>query len=116
MRFRPEQHLRRQGDIRLVREQGNRLDCRSFVVWVRRRGPDQPPSSLSRMTAVASVAAVGNAVQRNRAKRRLREVYRRHQAQVPAGFDLLVVARSAVNRRPFPELERTFVEACGRIA
>ncbi|HEX3728791.1 MAG TPA: ribonuclease P protein component [Opitutaceae bacterium] len=116
MRFRPEQHLRRQGDIRLVREEGNRLDCRSFVVWARRRGPEQPPAAGTRMTPVASIAAVGDAVQRNRAKRRLREVYRRHQAEVPAGFDLLVVARSAVNRRPFAELERNFAEACGRIA
>jgi hypothetical protein len=29
---------------------------------------------------------------------------------------LVIVARAAVNRRPFAELERKFAEACKRIA
>jgi ribonuclease P protein component len=63
----------------------------------------------------ASIAAVGPAVQRNRAKRRLREIFRRRQDLLPAGSDMLLVARAAVNRRPFAELDQTFVEACGQI-
>jgi ribonuclease P protein component len=63
----------------------------------------------------ASIAAVGPAVLRNRAKRRLREIFRSHQDLLPAGSDLLLVARAAVTRRPFAELDQVFVEACGRI-
>ena len=113
MRFRPEQHLRRQTDIRAAREQGQRLDCRAFTVWRRERAPAEAPTALGRATAVASIAAVGSAVQRNRAKRRLREIFRRHQEVLPRGCDWLLVARAAVNRRSFAELERTFVETCG---
>jgi ribonuclease P protein component len=65
---------------------------------------------------VASGASVGGAILRNRAKRRLREVFRRHQDLLPRDADIVIVARSAVNRRPFAELERRFVEACRRIA
>ena len=116
MRFRPEQHLRRQGDIRAAREQGSREDCRSFTIWCRHRGPDETPElKLPRAGFVASIAAVGAAVQRTRAKRRLREVFRCHQHRVPPACDLLFVARNAVVRRPFAELEERFIEACRRI-
>lgn len=116
MRFRPEQHLRRQADIRAARERGRRLDCRAFTVWCREREPAETATPLARAAVVASIAAVGPAVQRNRAKRRLREIFRRHQAVLPAGCDWLIVARAAVNRRSLPDLERIFVETCGRSA
>jgi ribonuclease P protein component len=114
MRFRPEQHLRRQIDIRAAREQGRRLDCRAFTVWCRERDPAETSTPLGRATAVASIAAVGPSVQRNRAKRRLREIFRRHQAVLPQGCDWLMVSRAAVNRRSFADLERVFVEICGQ--
>lgn len=116
MRFRPEQHLRRQTDIRAAREQGRRLDCRAFTVWCRERAPGETATPLGRATAVASIAAVGPAVQRNRAKRRLREIFRRHQGALPQGCDWLMVSKAAVNRRSFAELEKTFVEICGQAA
>lgn len=116
MRFRPEQHLRRPPDIRAVREQGHRLDCRAFTVWWKPRDPAaaQGPA-LPRVCVIASTNAVGGAVQRNRAKRRLREVFRRHQLQLPPACDLLLIARAAVKTWPMPELERKFAEACAQI-
>lgn len=113
MRFRPEQHLRRPGDFRTVREQGRRLDCGAFTVWFFRREP--APAALPRVGVVASIAQVGGAVQRNRAKRRLRAVFRSHQALVPAGSDLLLVARAAVNRLEYPALEQKFTDACRKL-
>ena len=114
MRFRPEQHLRRQLDIRAAREEGRRLDCRAFTVWCRERTLAETATPLGRVAVVASIAAVGPAVQRNRAKRRLREIFRRHQGVLPRGCDWLMVSRAAVNRRSFADLERAFVETCGQ--
>lgn len=141
MRFRPEQHLRRQSDIRAVREQGRRLDCRAFTIWWKRRDPsaagDNPgagadaaptatptttpakmfaPSFVPRVCVIASTAAVGHAVRRNRAKRRLREIYRAQQNLVPTGCDLLLIARAAATDRPMAELVQKFSEACRQIA
>ncbi|HVU25683.1 MAG TPA: ribonuclease P protein component [Opitutus sp.] len=114
MRFRAEQHLRRQGDFRAVREHGRRLHCGAFTLtWLRR---DPPAGTDARVGVVASTAAVGNAIQRNRAKRRLRELFRRHQQLVPAGCDLVLTARSSLNRTAFPELERKFADACRQIS
>lgn len=151
-RFRPEQHLLLQGDIRAVREQGRRVDCRAFTIWWRRRdaevaaattgtspepainadapaakagsasprtparkGPAVTASSPARVCVIASTAAVGWATRRNLAKRRLREVFRHQQHLVPAGCDLLLIARAAATTVPLPELEKKFGEACRQI-
>ena len=126
MRFRPEQHLRRQSDIRGVREHGRRIDCRVFTLWWRRRevtsaapaeasANSEPVSTTPRVCVVASTAAVGSATRRNRAKRRLREIFRRQQHLVPSGCDLLLVARSTILKLPQAELEKKFTDACGQI-
>ena len=123
MRFRTEQHLRRQSDFRAVRENGRRINCGAFTVTCLRRelpANDSPktgsvPGEVKRVGFVASTASVGHAVLRNRAKRRLREIFRKHQELVPAGSDLLLTARTATTIWPFAELEQKFVDACRQL-
>lgn len=64
---------------------------------------------------VASIAAIGNAIERNRAKRRLREVFRRHQQAMPAGADVLLIARTAIKSANFGDLENRFLAACAHL-
>lgn len=117
MRFRPEQHLRRQSDFRAVREQGRRFNGGAFTVCCLPRAESLPAGdALARVGVVASIAAVGHAVLRNRAKRRLRELFRRHQAALPTGCDLLLTARRALVAAPFSDLEKKFLEACRHVA
>lgn len=138
MRFRPEQHLRRQAEIRAVREQGRRIDCRAFTLWWKRRGApvasaaafapvtETPSASASaapalapatpRVCVIASTAAVGGAVRRNRAKRRLREVFRHQQHLVPRDCDLLLIARAAATDVALGELQKKFGDACAQIS
>jgi ribonuclease P protein component len=135
MRFRAEQHLRRQSDIQRVRQIGRRYECGGFTLWSARRAvaapvegeashvdaptptTAKPSASVAgpRVAVIASRAAVGPAVQRNRAKRRLREVFRQHQQHVPADVDLLLVARSSLNRLEYSQIERKFVSACAAL-
>lgn len=115
MRFRPEQHLRRQSEFRAVREQGRRLNCGAFTMGFLRREDPAATASLPRLGVVASTSSVGHAVLRNRAKRRLREVFRNNQQFVPAGCDVLLIARAAVTSLPMIELEKKFTDACRQI-
>ena len=124
MRFRAEQHLRRQADIRHVREAGRRYDCGCLTVWWVERRPAEVSSGASagvktvqgpRVAVIASRAAVGSAVQRNRAKRRMREAFRHHQQGIPAAIDLLMIARASLNRLEYREIERKFGAACAAL-
>jgi len=110
-RLRARQRVKRNADFMAARAGSRRMDCGLFLLTWRVRSGDGP----GRVGVVASRAAVGNAVQRARAKRRLREVFRHHQAAVPAGIDVILTARAALLRCEFTELAHRFVAACGKM-
>ncbi len=114
MRLRAGQRLRRNDDFRAVREQGRRMDCGAFMLtWCTR--PSVKPAAPARVGVVASRASVGDAVHRNRAKRRLRTLYRQHQHLVPPGLDLVLTARAALLRLEYTEVAQRFVHACSKL-
>jgi ribonuclease P protein component len=81
--------LRRSSDIALVRAEGRSLRRAAFSARIRRTS--EPGSRI----AVIASRAVGTAVARNRAKRRVREAFRRALASSEAGpsIDLLITVR-----------------------
>jgi ribonuclease P protein component len=114
MRLRAGQRLRRNDDFRAVRELGRRMDCGAFMLtWCVR--PKGEPAAPARVGVVASRASVGDAVHRNRAKRRLRTLYRQHQHLVPPGLDLVLTARAALLRMEFAEVAQRFTHACSKL-
>jgi len=113
-RLRASQRVKRNRDFSAVRTHGRRTDCGAFLLaWNARPEPGSP--ATARVGVVASRANVGNAVQRNRAKRRLREVFRKHQHAVPSGLDLILTARPALLRLGLPEVEQRFLAACRKL-
>jgi len=58
---------------------------------------------------------VGGAVARNRAKRRLRELYRTHRSELPReGVWLMLIARAALVRGAQVEVDREFADLLRR--
>ena len=47
-------------------------------------------------------------------RRRLREVYRLHEAELLPGYDIVIVARSRAMEADFAELTRAFLTLAGR--
>lgn len=132
MRFRADQHLRRAADFAHVRSQGRRFDCGAFVLFYAPRlnraaaeaasastdaqaAVPAPPPEPARAGFVASRSAVGNAVARARAKRRLREGFRAHQAAIPPGIDLIFVARRTLNGLEPAALDQRFSDLCRKL-
>ncbi len=54
---------------------------------------------------------IGKAVVRNRAKRRLREVYRINSANILQGFDFVLVARGRTADCPYEKLSADLIQA-----
>lgn len=74
------------------------------------------PNGLEHARLGLSVSRrVGNAVVRNRVKRRIREAFRLSQHELPRGLDLVVVARSA-QMPPLAECQTTLRSAAATLA
>ena len=68
----------------------------------------------NRLGLTASVK-LGHAVVRNRARRRLREVYRLHLDELAVGWDIILVARSRTVTASWKELNDTFLRLCRKL-
>ena len=60
-------------------------------------------------------AKLGNAVTRNRVRRRLREIYRLSQPELKRGYDIVIVARGRAVNAAYRELERAYRTLCDRL-
>ena len=58
---------------------------------------------ISRFGTAAS-KAVGGAVQRNRAKRRIRAAFQQYMDQIRSGWDIFIIARKPIHQASFDEL------------
>ena len=58
---------------------------------------------------------LGGAVVRNRARRRLREVFRLAQPEMKQGYDVILVARGRTAEGPYRKLTAAFHKGCGQL-
>ena len=58
---------------------------------------------------------LGNAVLRNKIRRRIREIYRTNEDELLSGFDLVIVARRGSTQAAYRELEADFLRLADRL-
>ena len=74
------------------------------------------PNRLGRNRLGITVSTkLGGAVVRNRARRRLREVYRLNAPRLRPGWDIVLVARGRALTAPWKELNDTFLRLCRKL-
>lgn len=83
--FRPSQRIRRHADFQNVYTHGTRIAGRYYTLFTRPNG-----LGVGRL-GIAATKRLGGAVVRNRAKRLIREVFRRND--IAPGFDIVVVPK-----------------------
>lgn len=108
-RFGRAQRLRSPVLFREAYEGGRRAVGRWMVLWAR-SGPD-----ANRRLGVVSSRRIGGAVARNRARRRLREVFRRHRDRLTDSADVVLVARAGCAEAPWNELTEEFLRLARRV-
>jgi ribonuclease P protein component len=83
--FRRHEHIRRRAEFQQVYERGTRVHGRLTTLFILAN-----KLSIGRL-GIAATKRLGGAVERNRAKRLIREVFRRHK--IAPGFDVVVIPR-----------------------
>ena len=104
--FPPERRIRKGSEFAVVLRKGSKRRCPYFTLHIL----PTPSRGRARLGIIAS-RRMGGAVQRNRAKRLLREVFRRNGSQLPAGVDLVAVAKNSIAVARLKDVERAFRNA-----
>ncbi|MEM7443662.1 MAG: ribonuclease P protein component [Pseudomonadota bacterium] len=104
---------RRQDFLRLAR--GRRKAAAPGIVVQLATTPDNDICNDAVRFGFTASRKVGNAVARNRAKRRMRTLASSALPQLPGGHDLVLIARAATVDRPYDLLQRDFANCLKRL-
>ena len=103
--FDRSERIRRRVDYQRVYDQGTKVHGRSFTLF-------QLPNGLPQgRLGIAATRKLGNAVTRNRAKRLVREIFRRNKVApgvAVVGLDIVIVPRRELLSTSLVALEREF--------
>jgi ribonuclease P protein component len=104
--FGPEQRLRHRREFLAVDDGGRRVSNR-FVTLV-----GKPNGGMTDRLGIVASRRIGGAVERNRAKRRLRDVFRRRACGTgDRCLDIVAIAKSGLVTAPFDLVQSDFLAA-----
>ena len=96
-------------EFRRLYSKGSSAVLPAVVVYCRKNGRDH-----NRLGVTVSTK-LGHAVVRNRARRRLRELFRLSQGRMQQGYDVLLVARGKTAHVPHRYLKRDYETAIKKL-
>lgn len=106
----PAERRLKSAQYRQVLDRGRRQVGRLLVMWTLK----VESGGAARVGIIASRRSFRRAVDRNRARRLLREAFRKLQPELPSSVDLVLVARTAVRGKGLAEVERELRYLCER--
>jgi len=102
--------LKKNNEFKRLYNKGKSAASKHAVVYFRRNG---------RMTGnrlgITVSTKLGGAVQRNRIRRRLKEIYRLNESRLASGYDIVIVARMASRTVSFRELEASVMSLFNKL-
>ena len=108
-RFPKSRRLARDAEFQRVRAEGKSIRGQLLTLAILKDA-----ESLPARAGFITSKRVGHAVLRNRTRRRLREIFRKHQHQIPAGTWLVAIASSRAARASFAALEDEWLRLAQR--
>jgi ribonuclease P protein component len=107
--------LKTRAEFLHVRE-GTRFAAPSLVLQARVREPENQEAASGARFGFTASKALGNAVTRNRARRRLKEAVRLIAAKhAREGYDYVLIARAGTLQRHFTDLTKDLERALGKV-
>lgn len=104
--FPKERRLRRRGDFVRLQPSRTRVHTPHFLLVLGKGPSETTPARLG----VTVTRKVGSAVARNRVKRVVREAFRLDPALLPAGVDLVVIAKDGAPALGLADVQREWLE------
>ncbi len=98
--FQPHERIRRREEVQRVYAQGSKIHGRFGILFLLPNGLD-----IGRL-GIAATRRFGGSVARNRAKRLIRDVFRRNK--IAPGFDVVVVPKRALLETSLSAFEAEF--------
>ena len=89
--------------FRRVYEQGRKLQFRYFTAFILAKQANGP------RIGVTATRKIGNAVQRNRARRLVREAFRKNKWLAPGGVDIVINVKRPLVEAHYRDLESEFI-------
>jgi len=89
--------------FRSVYEKGRKFQARHFTAFVLPVSGEQP------RLGITATRKIGNSVERNRARRLLREAFRRNKWLVPRGVDIVINVKRPLVGAAYRDLEADFI-------
>lgn len=104
-----EKRLCKNREYQLVYRHGKSFVNKRVVLYVMPRSPKQP-------TRIGFVTGkkIGCAVERNRCRRLMKEVYRLHQFELKDGYDLVLIGRGYLKHARYEEAEKSILQVFRR--
>ncbi|WP_301859239.1 ribonuclease P protein component [uncultured Megasphaera sp.] len=100
-----EKRLRKNREYQFVYRRGKSFVNRYAVLYVLPRSPKQ-----SARIGFVTGKKIGCAVDRNRCRRLMKEVYRLHQSELKDGVDLVLIGRSPMKDIGYKQAERSILQ------
>lgn len=109
--FPKAKRLTRNAEFLRVKSEGNAARGALIILGVLPTEVDEP---IRFRAGFVTSKRVGGAVVRNRVRRRLREIVRRHQHNIRSGIWLVVIARTAAASASYAQLEDEWLRLARR--
>lgn len=102
--------LKKNHEFRRLYNKGKNTASQFVAVYSMKNG-----KNINRLGITVS-AKIGGAVQRNRIRRRLKEIYRINEQRIISGYDIVIVARMRCVDSDYKELETSLTGVLKRMS
>jgi ribonuclease P protein component len=98
--------IRKKREFSAVFDHGTLIQESLMIMYIRRNDANRA------RYGICVGKKIGNSVERNRIKRRLREIIRLHDGEIEAGHDIILVARASCKRSGYWPMVEKFRKLC----
>lgn len=106
-----QEKLHKQSDFNKVLKNGKKITNNFVTIFILKRNDED---TIRRIGLVTS-RKVGNATQRNLAKRRLREIFRTNKHKLTPGLDIIFILKPEIKLTGYSTLKKTVLDCLKKV-